>query len=116
MAYATTDDIAALIGRDLDEGEETRAEAVISLVSLAADAVVPNIDPDAVPAAVRAVVTSAALRRWLNPAGVMQEGVGGYNASHPQAGMLLTDAELSVLRRARTGLGTMRTPAVNAED
>lgn len=116
MSYATTDDISALVGRDLTESEETRAEACLSLVSLAADAHVPGIDPDAVPAAVRAVVISAALRRFMNPGGVVSEGVGGYTATHPQAGQLLTDSEVGVLKRARAGLGTMRTPSATSEE
>jgi hypothetical protein len=116
MAYANTDDIGALIGRDLTEDEENRAEACIALVSLAADAVLPNIDPSSVPAAVTAVVLSASLRRWLNPAGVMQESVGGYSASHPDAGKLLTDDELAVLRRAARRTGTMRTSSAAADE
>jgi hypothetical protein len=113
--YATSADIAALVGRELSSDEETRAEACISLASLAADAVVPGVDQDDVPAAVTAVVLSAALRRYLNPGGATQEGVGGYNASHPNAGQLLTDSEIAVLRRAARRIGTIRTPSAIGE-
>lgn len=113
--YATSADIAALVGRELSSDEETRAEACISLVSLAADAVVPGIDPDDVPAAVTAVVLAASLRRFLNPGGAMQESIGGYSASHPDAGQLLTSSEMSVLRRATRRIGTLRTPSAIGE-
>ncbi len=109
--YVNASDIEALVGRTFTDAETAQAEAVIGLVSTAADAIVGNIDPEAVPAAVTAVVLSASLRRLLNPGGVMQEAVGGYSASHPDAGRLLTDSEIAILRRAARRIGTIHTPS-----
>ncbi len=121
--FATTDEVAARIGRDLSATETTQTETLLELATgLIADACgrdeawAAALDP--VPPTVRVVCIEATVRVLLNPRGVrsQQEALGAF--SHAEsftdspgaAGLTLTPTEQRMVRRAVYGSSTGSAP------
>jgi hypothetical protein len=99
----TPDDLAALLGTDVDPG---RAE---TLIRLAQGLCLTVIDP--VPASAAGVVLGIALRAYANPQSLESEGVAPYAATygHAAGGLYLSKTDRATLRRlvARGGAFTI---------
>jgi len=118
--FAEVDELAARLGRQLDDSELVRALAVLEDASALVreevgytvwiDADTGVLDESLVPASVRAVVLRAAERAMRNPGGFSAESSGDYSYQRTgvQIGVYLSEAEIRTLRRAvkRTGLWT----------
>jgi hypothetical protein len=116
---ASADDLAERLGREFDDDELVRVEAVLDDAS---DLVreesrrewVSETDPTVVtaPRIVRMITLRCAERAIRNPEGFSSESAGDYsyqrNGATGEGGLYLTDRELKLLRRAggRTGLWT----------
>ena len=130
MAFATTDNVEARLGRSLTDAEKGSAEFLIdAAASLVANAVgrdeswAEALDP--VPKVLRLIVVESTCRALNNPAGLdsLQEALGDH--SHTKtfrrgadaAGALLTKQERELARRTvlGAGLSTMRTPPAGCE-
>jgi hypothetical protein len=114
---ASVEELEYRLGRTFTSEELPRVEALLDDVSafVRAEAGVTWIDPETgllldVPASVRAVVLRVAERVMRNPQGFRSESAGDYSYQRPEAGLglMLTEAELRIIRRAvgRTGLWT----------
>lgn len=82
--------------------DETRASLLITQASNLVDV---YFSPEDAPDAADAVVLSAASRAYVNPSGVTSEMTGPYQVTRPSAGVYLTKAERTTLRRLATGGG-----------
>lgn len=117
LALASTDDFAVRLGRSLVAGAETeRAQAALDDTSAFIASKVIFTDP--VPAAVKAVACSVALRLFRNPDELKSETIGTYSwqaSDGTAAGLFLTDAENAVIQRyenaasGNSGLWTQET-------
>jgi hypothetical protein len=114
VAFATTQDVAARLGRELTEAEDEQAEylldAATSVVAEALgrdDAWADALDP--VPTIVLVYTVELVVRAMGNPQGAasVQETLGQYSHSvrydPGTAGMVLTDLETLRLRRGVNG-------------
>jgi hypothetical protein len=112
MAFATTDNIADRLGRDLSAGEQQSvtlliegAQAVIAAACDKDDAWAEALDP--VPKIVRTVAIELVCRAVANPNSLqsLQEGLGqhNYSARFRDCGILLTPHEELLVRRAVFG-------------
>lgn len=119
MAFATTDDVGARLGRTLTAGEETTVDYLLDAASqVAADAVGQTVDalealtPD--PPALRFITVELVCRALANPSGLdsLNETVGSYTygARFRDSGLSLTPAERLALRRAVNGVGIVSAP------
>lgn len=84
MAYATPEDVAARLGRELDTDEETLVEARLGDVELILKSRIPDLDDKATESAfyeavVVLVESEAVLRLIRNPDGYTQETDGNYS-------------------------------------
>lgn len=114
MAYATADDVAARLGRDLTADETTQAEAVLDIVAgLIADAVAKDGDAwvaDPVPTTLMLLSIEKAISALVNPNNLasFSEQLGSYQHSgtYPRSGdvgIFLSDSEERRVRRAVYG-------------
>lgn len=88
----TEDDLALYMGVQTIDSD--RAEFLIAQAILLCESVVTPL-----PDAASVVVLSAAARAYSNPQGITQEALGPYSVNRPWAGIYLTKAERSALRR-----------------
>lgn len=97
MAFTapTSDDLATYLGSAVDP---PRADMLLGMAVQLCTAVVSPL-----PAEAQAVVLSATARAYTNPSGVTQEGAGPFQVARPAAGVYLTRAERSTLRRLNGG-------------
>ena len=113
MAFATADDVAARLGRELTIAEENLVEAVVEQVTdLIADAVGQDADwaadLDPVPAVLTAICVEKAIAVGSNPNGVASrsETLGSFSSSETfrkDSGLYLTPLEERLARRAVLG-------------
>lgn len=116
MAFATTEDIAARLGRSLTTGEESAVTLLLELATSLIVAEAKQTDAwatalDPVPGVLRTVCIEATTRALSNPQGLasLQETLGAYSSSvqfrdYATAGLLLTKDERRLVRRfAGTG-------------
>lgn len=118
MAFATVEDLATRLGRELTTTEAGQGELLIELASLAiagacdkTEAWIATVNP--VPALVRVTCLEAAVRVMVNPTGARSssEQLGSYQRSESfhayfdpaAAGISLTEAEVLRVRRAVFG-------------
>lgn len=114
MAFATTTDLAALLGRTFTDDEETQAALLLDLSTGAIAAGVDKDDDwagalDPVPSVLRALCLAVARRVMVNPAGArsQSEQLGAFQHSESftdgSAELMLTDIETLAARRAVYG-------------
>lgn len=114
MAFATTDDVAARLGRYLTIEETARAAALVEAASAAIEVVIGRAqdDMDDVPASLQHICVSMTLRALDNPYGFASnsESLGAYSSSQTYnregGGFLPTQAETQLIRRAVYGTNT----------
>ena len=94
MPYASTTELATLLGRSLTTAEESKATLTLELVDLAIDEHLDGRVADA--DTTRLVALSAGRRAFLNPDGVRQEVLGDWQASYDKS-ELLTGQERRLL-------------------
>lgn len=106
MAFATTDDIAARLGRELSDSELDRAEWIIPLVQALILEVAGTAEPNPAPAYYRALCVEKTINVIENPSGLATESESLGDWSHSQtfqragdAGVFLTDREEQMIRR-----------------
>jgi len=112
--YATTDDIAARLGRTLTDQETTSYGSIIEAVSAEIDVALGLAKTLAdVPPAVKGVTVTASIRAAANPSGAARvaETIGALSRSEtfPRSGdgsTLLTITEERLVRRAIYGKTT----------
>lgn len=95
LTAPTSAELATYLGSGVDQA---RADMLLSLAVDQCSAVVTPLPDEAT-----AVVLSATARAYTNPAGVTQEGAGPFQVTRPSAGVYLTRAERSTLRRLAGG-------------
>jgi hypothetical protein len=109
VAFASTQDVADRLGRDLTAGEETSVDLLIELVTGVIaeaagedDAWAAALSP--VPVVIKAVTVEVVCRGLANPNSLesLQETLGqhNYSARFREAGLWLTDHEERLVRRA----------------
>lgn len=113
MAFATTEDVATHLGRDLTTAEEALAEDALDLVAdLIRDAVSKSTSwtPSPVPSALKALSIQKAKAAVVNPSGIANDseslGAYSYARTFPRnagSGLFLTDAEARQARFAVHG-------------
>lgn len=119
MAFATAEDVAARLGRDLTDAETTQVEALLdSATAIIALYVGKNDDwaaeLDPVPSVIKLVTIEAVLRAMANPHGhvAVGESLGAYSSNiryrdgDAGGGLLLTSTEQRLIARAVHGTGT----------
>lgn len=115
MAFATTSDVAARLGRALTSAEEDQAEALLDAAQATIEVVIDRAeaDLDTVPDVCGSVCVSMVLRGMANPHGFASdtESLGAYSKSQTygrDSGSELTptQAETLILRRAVYGKTT----------
>lgn len=112
MAYATTDDVATRLGRDLTSSEEDQAELLLTLATGVITGAVGKDDDwaealDPIPAVFRGFCVELTCRAMANPDGAFSqsETIGSYSHSKSfnrdlPSGLVLTALERQILRRA----------------
>lgn len=134
MAFATTQDVAARLGRELTTAEDETAEYLLdAATSVVTEAVGKDDDwasdleaSDDIPNVVRIVTTELAVRALGNPTGAqsVQETLGQYSHSvryagiYEGGGLLLTATEEMLLRRTVRGVlsGSARLDSMIRDD
>jgi hypothetical protein len=119
MAFATAQDVAARLGRDITEAEETMADllldgatAIIAVECGRDDEWADELHP--VPGVLKIVCVEVAARSMTNPQGLkqLQERLGQYQHQTTYrdiiegGGLMLTKAEELLVRRAVYGTTT----------
>ena len=121
MAYATVDDVAARLGRDMDEAERRLAAVLLDDVEERLRARIPDLDDRVAAdehyrALVVSVEATAVVRVLRNPGGYRSETDGNYSYSldtRAAAGFLtILDEELALLGAARGAWTAV--PALNS--
>ena len=98
--YASTGDLEAILGRDLEGSEAVRAVTMLEIATRAIDA---YLDGRTVDAEVARTVCQLAARRLLErPDGVSQEQLGDFLTSYTAAG-ILSDDDRAMLDQAGPG-------------
>lgn len=118
---ASAEELARRLGRELDDAELDRVEAVLDDVSEfvreeSRNTWVSLTNPSVVtaPRIVRVITLRCAERAIRNPEGFSSESAGDYsyqrNGAVGEGGLYLTEREIALLRRAggRTGLWTQQ--------
>lgn len=114
MAHATTEDLAAFLGRTLSASEEGKAEIVLDVVSEAIDGYIGT--RTVATATLKNVALLAGRRLFETPDGVRQEILGDWQASYAPS-TLLSEDEKGLLNYGGTGgvvrksHGSPRTPS-----
>lgn len=106
--YATLDDIEARLGRNLTSQEEASYGSMLEAVSAEIDVRLGLLDPlESVPAAIKGVTVTAAIRAAANPSGVarLTESIGALSRSETfdrssADTTFLTATEERLIRRA----------------
>lgn len=102
-AFATADELADRLGTTLSD--DTQAEAALAaasaVVAAELDKEVSDISP--VPALIKHVTITVALRAFANPQGLTGEQIGAYRYSAKGAGLELSKVESLLIRRAYYG-------------
>lgn len=111
MAFATKDDVATRLGRELTDDEQVTAAAVIATVEGLIVEVSGLAPPDPVPVYYKALCVEKAIGVLANPQNVasQSEQLGDYQHSEtfPRAlddGVFLTDREEMTVRRIANGI------------
>lgn len=126
MAFATTSDVSARLGRTLTSGEETSVEylldAAAAVIADAAGRTEAEIDAlDTVPPILRFVSVEITTRALANPNSLdsLSETIGanGYSARFRDAGLTLTATEERLVRGAVRGSssGSVRVESIASE-
>lgn len=114
----TVETLEDLCGYGFDESEMVRAQAIITLVSTAAEGIIGASVDENVSPAVTAAITSSCLRYMHNQSGASTETIGGFTAQYSNAGRLFSNEELLMLRSAKTtrvGTINLRVPSAVEE-
>ena len=115
MAFATTADVAARLGRALTTAEDDQAESLILAAQATIEVVIGRAEADltTVPAACEHVCVSMVLRGMANPYGFASdtESLGAYTKSQTYGrdggtDLTPTQSETLILRRAVYGTTT----------
>ena len=106
----TVQELELLCGYEFDTSDTGRAEAVIKMVSTAAEGILgAPLDFVVNEAAVNSVITSAALRMMQNKSGLSTETIGGYTAQYPSGGKMFLPEEMMMLKNSRSNtVGTVK--------
>jgi hypothetical protein len=126
--FATPDDVATRLGRDLSGAEQNMVEQVVEQVTgLIAEVVGKDLAwaaaLDPVPATLKVLCIQKAIQVGTNPQQLRQEGeqLGSYqhNRTWPAAqdmGLYLTEAEEQIVRRAVYGTTRATVPVASIAD
>ena len=122
--FATTDDVATRLGRDLTENESSTAEALLAgvaeiIATEAGRSQASVIDNDPPVPMLRIVSVEATVRAMQNPSGAqsVREQLGQYSRAVSfeggESGVYLTDSEMRLARRAVNGhVGSVRVESI----
>jgi len=112
-ALASVHDLIDRLGREVDDAERARAEAALEDASALVREEARQEWPTGAPAAVQAVVLTAALRVMRNPEGYNSETIGPYSYRRRDSDLdvYLSEAEKAIVRRYRTRARTLWTQA-----
>lgn len=122
--FASIEDVALRLGRDLTDSEESSVELLLNLASAAIRSAVDKPDdwmPDPVPDLVRGFTIELTCRAMANPEGLFSksETIGSYSYTNSfskdrPSGLSLTDDEVLALRRAvwKSNSGSARADSI----
>lgn len=101
---ASVHDLVDRLGREIDDAERARAEAALADASALVREEARQEWAAGAPAAVEAVVLTAALRVMRNPEGISSETIGpySYRRREQDVDVYLSEAEKNIVRRYRT--------------
>jgi len=117
-ALASVADLTDRLGREVDDAERARAEAALEDASALVREEARQDFTTGAPAAVEAVVLTAALRVMRNPEGITSETIGPYSYKRrdQDADVYLSEAEKAIVRRYRQASRSLWTLATTREE
>jgi aminopeptidase N len=107
-AYVTVDEVATLLGRELESSESDKAEALISYISALVDNYCRRTFSDPVPDAVKGQVCYEVVRALNSSPGLTAETTGDVSYQYVSGSGTLSRAAKDVLNRYRLRFASVR--------